>query len=760
MHYKIAQLSLSPATKTAIASDIYIAQPDSIKEELAGKLFALIEIAQNNSTSIKIINFLFDTLEHNYYQNEKILLRERVSSLKVEHIFEAALAKSNKLFSEFLNSEKINLTNDLINICVGVIHENNLHFANFGKNKVLLIYPAGVDKVQNTINQGKPGYKTIDIAKQSNSEKNNTDKVSKIFSNVVSGPIPANGIVIITNEALPEYISNKKLTEITSTLPPISAVEQVKNQLAAINSYVSFSAIVIKNTTNDLNFEQTIHTKKTTEESIGDLNRTEESTEHLLTPSGIINFTKWAGLAANLFRINKRVVKTNYENQLNLKDKIFVKKKESNTLNYISSLLKNIVFFSYKAVSHGLSLIIQKNKLANIKNIFHFSPKKYIDLFFSKLFSLSKKSKLLLVLGMFLLIFFFYNLSVMETNIQTEEKQKNYQEIATLIEQKQNQAEANLLYSNDEGAKKLFDEIKSLIDTLPQENEEQKKKHDEFNSKFNSQIETIRRLTRLDGQEIADFSNINKEADPENITFSPKNNKIYSADSKQKSIYVLETKDNLITTIANLNLPISELKNPIKNNDDSVYYINGNQIIELTLKDEQLKNVPLDPGIANITSAENYNNKLYIINSQNNTIVRYNKTTANFNSPYAWLGSNIDISNAIDLSIDGHVYVLFSNGMAVKLLKGETTDFKLETIDPPLANPSKIIVSPEQKYLYILEPSQKRLVIYDKTGQFIIQYTSNSFNNPKDFQVNETGNEIFVLDGTKILKIKPNHLEK
>lgn len=758
MYYKIAQLSLSPASKSATASDIFIAQPDSIKEELAGKLFALIEITQNNSTGIKIINFLIDTLNHNYYQNEKILLRERVSTLKVEHVFEAALSKSNKLFSEFLNSEKISLTSDMINITVGVIHENELHFANSGKNKVLLIYDAGNSPNQKVNETDKTNYKIADIAKQSSKESNSPETIAKIFSNVVSGPIPTNGTVIITNEALPEYLSSKNLSEITTTLPPISAVEQIKNMLSSINSYVSFSAIIIKNTTNDINFEQAVHAKKSTEESIASLNRTEESTENLLTPSGIISFSKWLGFLSALISRNKNAVKTNYENQLNLKDKIFVKKKSSDTLNYLISLFKNIFFFAYKAATHGISLILKKNKLGNIKNLCHFSLKKYLDLFFARLAALSKKSKILLVLGSFLLIFFFYNLSVVKTNIKTEEKQENYQEIATLIEQKQNQAEANLLYSNDEGAKKLFDEIKGLIETLPQDSDEHKQKYTEFNDKFNSQIEKIRRLTRLDSEEIADFANINQAAEPDNISFDQTSNKLYSADSKQKSIYVLETKDKLITTITNLNLPIAELKNPIKNNADYISYINGNQIIELSLKDEQLKNVPLDPGIVSITNADSYNSKLYIINSQDNSVIRYNKTANSYNSPYAWLSSKIDLTKAIDLSIDGHVYILSSNGEVVKLLKGESIDFRLEAIDPPLSSPTKIYVSPEQKFLFILDPSQKRLVIYDKTGQFIGQYTSNSFNELKDFQVNEANNEIYLLDGTKILKVKPNYI--
>ena len=140
MHYKIAQLSLSPGRNASTSGDVFVAQPDSIKEDLAGKLFIIIEIESSTTKDLKIINFLIDNLHHNYYNSEKILLRERISTLKIEHIFEAALAKTNKNFNAFLESNKYVLNPSSINLTAGVIHEDNLYLANRGKNKAFLIY--------------------------------------------------------------------------------------------------------------------------------------------------------------------------------------------------------------------------------------------------------------------------------------------------------------------------------------------------------------------------------------------------------------------------------------------------------------------------------------------------------------------------------------------------------------------------------------------------------------------------------------------
>ncbi len=57
------------------------------------------------------------------------------------------------------------------------------------------------------------------------------------------------------------------------------------------------------------------------------------------------------------------------------------------------------------------------------------------------------------------------------------------------------------------------------------------------------------------------------------------------------------------------------------------------------------------------------------------------------------------------------------------------------------------------KNLYILEPKNKRLVIFDKNGKLIKQFYSKKFTDLKDFVVNEKENKIWVLNKTQIIEI-------
>ena len=158
-----------------------------------------------------------------------------------------------------------------------------------------------------------------------------------------------------------------------------------------------------------------------------------------------------------------------------------------------------------------------------------------------------------------------------------------------------------------------------------------------------------------------------------------------------------------------------------------------------------MKNISINYEYNNIKAAGTYNNRLYLLDAENNKILRYNRNGNSFSPAYSWIGESAILKNAVDMSIDGHVYILNSDGEIFKFLRGIKQDFNLESVDPKLENPTRLFVSFEKKYIYILEPSKQRLLIFDKTGQFILQYKSDTFTNLKDFAVDENNKIILCL---------------
>jgi len=84
----------------------------------------------------------------------------------------------------------------------------------------------------------------------------------------------------------------------------------------------------------------------------------------------------------------------------------------------------------------------------------------------------------------------------------------------------------------------------------------------------------------------------------------------------------------------------------------------------------------------------------------------------------------------------------------------------LDEIDPPFTAAKKIYVSPDLEYIYILEPANKRLAIFDKTGKFLSQYQFVNLDDLKDFTIDEKTKKIYLLNGTKVYAVDATHFKK
>ena len=804
MYYKIAQLILTPGQKANSTNEIFVAQPNANKENLAGRLFILIGIESKKADNLKVINFLIDRLNHNYYQNEKLILCERIKGLKPEYIFESALAKTNKNLAEFIHAEKIKLDLSLINVTVGVIYKNSLHFTNWGKNKALIIY-----KNKKGANQAE--YKSINIIEQTkDSGSKKQTGLTKLFTNVVSGSIPVNGYFIFTNEALPEYLSNKQLINIITALPPAGAAEQIKNMLTKINAYVSFLGIIIKNTAGQQSEEpkkqiKPLHTLQpeittqiyqprpsqnkfeenrlkqagtgqiSTQTSINGLNTTEETTEKLLTAAGVvINFKKLIAIFNKiLIKINPKTIFGTAKNNkiFLLGDKIFLKRKSKRlsmkkTIHFLKNFMLGARCF-FKIITGKDKIIKSYNKIKLTEKInnskYWLSNNAILSIKWFK--KLNKKNKILLIIVIICLILLAQNLLVLNLKNKRIKYQQTYVNLIKSIEQKQNQIAANLLYSNEAGAKKLLNEIKKLLPQLPQKTKGQKEQYSRLSGEYKQQLEKIRHVIKIESlTELADFTNLNGQAKPINLIFIPNaNNKIYIGDSEQKSIYSFDVTDNLATAITDLKLPIKKLYCcPVADKNNNIYYFNSGSIIKLNTETEEITNltINLTGNLQNIASVSSFNNRLYLLDKQNNQIYRYNKTADGFTGMQEWIKESVDFSNAVSVSIDGHIYILKSNGELLKFLKGQKQDFEIEIIEPALEQPTKVIISPKQKYIYILEPGEQRLAVFDKTGKFLLQYYADQFTDLKDFTIDETDKKIYFLNGTSIYGVEGTHFEE
>ncbi len=156
-----------------------------------------------------------------------------------------------------------------------------------------------------------------------------------------------------------------------------------------------------------------------------------------------------------------------------------------------------------------------------------------------------------------------------------------------------------------------------------------------------------------------------------------------------------------------------------------------------------------------------YQGNLYLLESKQNVIIKYPYLGNNqWGQPQSWLTSPLS-DNADDLrsmAVDGSLWLLNADNSVDRYYAGALVDTLKMNIFPRPRDFTKIFTSSQLPYLYLLEPSQKRIVVIDKiSGATVTQLQSQDFNNLLDFTVSENGKAIYLLDGLKVYQISVNY---
>ena len=138
--------------------------------------------------------------------------------------------------------------------------------------------------------------------------------------------------------------------------------------------------------------------------------------------------------------------------------------------------------------------------------------------------------------------------------------------------------------------------------------------------------------------------------------------------------------------------------------------------------------VLIDPPAWNaIADADNFQNNLYRLHPDVNQIFKYTPTTLGYElDPVPFLEQESDISGAIDMAIDGDVYLLSAEGQIQRFRVGQQVLFDVSDLDKPLTDPTMIYTDQRLESLYVVDAAFARIVELDKRpgreGEFIRQF--------------------------------------
>jgi hypothetical protein len=159
-------------------------------------------------------------------------------------------------------------------------------------------------------------------------------------------------------------------------------------------------------------------------------------------------------------------------------------------------------------------------------------------------------------------------------------------------------------------------------------------------------------------------------------------------------------------------------------------------------------------------AVSSYFGNFYVMDPQANTLLRYLPTADGYNAaPESYFAATQDVSlaNAVDLAIDGAVFILYQDGRIKKFLGGQEVEFNVTGLDTPLKNPTAIFTAPDEEiqYIYIADAGNQRVVQLKKDGSFVRQLKPRAdeavtFANLQDIQVDELSGRMLILDSNNL----------
>lgn len=145
-----------------------------------------------------------------------------------------------------------------------------------------------------------------------------------------------------------------------------------------------------------------------------------------------------------------------------------------------------------------------------------------------------------------------------------------------------------------------------------------------------------------------------------------------------------------------------------------------------------------------VVSAATYNKNIYLLDPTAQNIWKYVTSGSEYSSAGTYIKDSTDITGAIDIAIDGSIYVLFTDRID-KFTLGEKSTFIVRGIFPTIDTNSKIATSPASEYIYISTPNG--IAVINKNGNYTNTLTNEKLTSIEKIYLSEDGKILWVLAG-------------
>lgn len=327
-----------------------------------------------------------------------------------------------------------------------------------------------------------------------------------------------------------------------------------------------------------------------------------------------------------------------------------------------------------------------------------------------------------------------------------------YQILLNSIQAKIIEARNFLITKDKSQAEEALKQAQNLISGLPEDQPEQLNQKQKLIKEINTQLLLSQGVSLAVPRLLAEIQGFI----PSQILL--RENNIYTFDGSS-GVYKLDLNNNIFAKLETASAEIGTLNKAIDQSGNALFFYHSlDGLAQLDLETNKIRALQWnrswsgDPAAADI-----YQNKLYTVanaGEANYRLLKYGAAITGFTQEADWLkdSADVNLTNTADMGIDGSIWLLQKSGQIIKLFKNKKEDFNPH-IQPPLQGPTKIFTDLDLKYIYVLDPPSLRVVILNKQGTIINQFTAQEFADLRDMAVNEASRKIYLLDETNIFEV-------